>query len=72
MSCAIEAAPTGIKDILVVERGERLGGILPQCIHDGFGVIEVGASLSGPEFKIDLLRFARGAVIEICLEHEYY
>ncbi len=40
----------GIKDILIVEREKHLGGILRQCIHDGFGLTRFGTSLSGPEY----------------------
>ncbi len=36
--------------VLVIEREERLGGILKQCIHDGFGVVRFGEKLSGPEY----------------------
>ena len=37
-------------DILIVEREKTLGGILRQCIHDGFGLTRFGESLSGPEY----------------------
>lgn len=36
--------------VLVIEREARLGGILKQCIHDGFGVVRFGEKLSGPEY----------------------
>lgn len=36
--------------ILLIEREERLGGILKQCVHDGFGVIRFGEKLAGPEY----------------------
>ena len=38
MSAALAAYENGIKDILILERDERLGGILQQCIHNGFGL----------------------------------
>ena len=38
LSAAIEARKQGIQDILVLERSSYLGGILRQCIHNGFGV----------------------------------
>ena len=41
---------SGIRDILIVEREKHLGGILRQCIHDGFGLTQVGVTLSGPEY----------------------
>ena len=40
----------GVKNILLLEREKQLGGILRQCIHDGFGLMRFGASLSGPEY----------------------
>lgn len=40
----------GIRDILIVEREKHLGGILRQCIHDGFGLTRFGRTLSGPEY----------------------
>ena len=39
----------GITDILLAERSEKLGGLLEQCIHDGFGLIKLGKNYSGPE-----------------------
>ena len=38
LSAAVEAKKQGIRDILVLERSPYLGGILRQCIHNGFGV----------------------------------
>ena len=40
----------GVTDILILERERRLGGILNQCIHDGFGLTRFGETLSGPEY----------------------
>ncbi len=37
-------------EALVIEREERMGGILKQCIHDGFGVVSFGERLTGPEY----------------------
>lgn len=50
LSAAISAYESGIKDILIVERGECLGGILQQCIHNGFGLHKMGEELTGPEY----------------------
>ena len=38
LAAAVAAKKKGINDILVIERDERLGGILNQCIHNGFGL----------------------------------
>ncbi len=40
----------GVRDILILEREHFLGGILRQCIHDGFGLTRFGETLSGPEY----------------------
>lgn len=49
LAAAIEADKEGAK-VLLIEREERLGGILKQCIHDGFGLVRFGEKLSGPEY----------------------
>lgn len=50
MSAAIAAYESGERDILVLERDAALGGILQQCIHNGFGLHRFGEELSGPEY----------------------
>lgn len=55
MAAAIQAYNDGIKDILIIEKDHKLGGILNQCIHNGFGLTEFKEELTGPEY---LTRFA--------------
>ena len=50
MSAAISARENGVRDILILEREESLGGILKQCIHNGFGLHKFGEELTGPEY----------------------
>lgn len=50
LSAAIEARKQGIEDIVVLERSPYLGGILRQCIHNGFGVHKYKEDLTGVEF----------------------
>ncbi len=50
MAAAIEARKAGVQDILILERDERLGGILNQCIHNGFGLHTFREELTGPEY----------------------
>lgn len=50
MSAAVEAYNNGIRDILILERDTHLGGILQQCIHNGFGLHKFGEELTGPEY----------------------
>ncbi|HUW41696.1 MAG TPA: FAD-dependent oxidoreductase [Rectinemataceae bacterium] len=49
LAAAAAAADAGAK-VCLVEREERLGGILKQCIHDGFGLARFGEALTGPEY----------------------
>ncbi len=49
LAAAISANKAGSK-VLLIEREARLGGILKQCIHDGFGIVKFGEKLSGPEY----------------------
>lgn len=55
MAAALQARKEGIKDILILEKESSLGGILAQCIHNGFGLTEFKEELTGPEY---LQRFA--------------
>ncbi len=50
MSAAVAAYESGIRDILILERDDSLGGILKQCIHNGFGLHKFGEELTGPEY----------------------
>lgn len=50
MAAAVGAYDSGVKDILIIERSPFLGGILNQCIHNGFGLTEFKEELTGPEF----------------------
>lgn len=50
LAAAIEAKKNGINNILVIERDKELGGILQQCIHNGFGLHEFKEELTGPEY----------------------
>ena len=50
MSAAVSAYERGIRDILILERDDSLGGILQQCIHNGFGLHTFKEELTGPEY----------------------
>jgi len=50
MAAALGAHEAGAERILILERDRRLGGILPQCIHSGFGLHRFKAELTGPEY----------------------
>lgn len=50
LAAAIAAKESGVEDLLVLERDSRLGGILNQCIHNGFGLHTFQEELTGPEY----------------------
>lgn len=50
LAAAIAAREAGIEDVLILERDESLGGILRQCIHNGFGLHTFHEELTGPEY----------------------
>ena len=50
MSAAVAAFDAGIRDIVILERDKSLGGILRQCIHNGFGLHRFKEELTGPEY----------------------
>ena len=50
MAAALSARKQGIKDIIIIEREAQLGGILNQCIHNGFGLHTFKEELTGPEY----------------------
>ena len=59
LAAAKEAWDQGVRDILIIERDRCLGGILNQCIHNGFGLHRFKEELTGPEYAakyMDLLR----------------
>ncbi|MDD4316877.1 MAG: FAD-dependent oxidoreductase, partial [Clostridia bacterium] len=61
IAAAVAADKEGAK-VFLIEREARLGGILKQCIHDGFGLIRFKEKLSGPEYVeryIDMLRLTK-------------
>lgn len=47
MAAALEANRLGAKNVVILERDFALGGILPQCIHDGFGLLTYGKNMTG-------------------------
>ena len=50
LAAAVSAKENGINDILILERDKELGGILNQCIHNGFGLHTFKEELTGPEY----------------------
>ncbi len=50
MAAAVAAYDKGVTDVVILDREEGLGGILRQCIHNGFGLHKLGQELTGPEY----------------------
>ncbi len=55
LAAAIESKRQGVDDILVIERDFELGGILQQCIHNGFGLTHFKRELTGPEYAEEFI-----------------
>lgn len=55
LAAAISAHKNGA-NVLLIEREHKLGGILKQCVHDGFGLIRFGERLTGPEYSGRFIR----------------
>ena len=70
MAAAYAAKKLGAGSVVVLERDERAGGILNQCIHNGFGLIRYKSELSGPEYAAKALDEVKTAEAEIlCSRH---
>ena len=54
LAAAVAARDNGIESILILERDKQLGGILNQCIHNGFGLHTFKEELTGPEYDNSL------------------
>lgn len=67
LAAAYEAYNNGIKKILVLERDKELGGILNQCIHNGFGLHTFKEELTGPEYASRFIEMVKETDIEIKL-----
>ncbi|MEG2541283.1 MAG: FAD-dependent oxidoreductase [Clostridia bacterium] len=63
LAAAESACKSGAK-VAVLEREARLGGILKQCVHDGFGLIRFGEKLAGPEYSERYIDFVRALDIK--------
>ncbi len=68
LGAAIEAKRQGISKILIIERDVEPGGILQQCIHNGFGIHIFNEELTGPEYAQRFINMAREENIEILLD----
>jgi len=67
LAAAIAAKEAGVDDVLVIERDSVPGGILNQCIHNGFGLHTFREELTGPEYAARFLRRAEELGVAIRL-----
>jgi len=65
LAAAVSARDAGSERVLVLERNQELGGILPQCIHSGFGVRVFGSDHTGPEYAQRWVERAAEANVEV-------
>ena len=68
LAAAYEAYNNGIKKILILERDKELGGILNQCIHNGFGLHTFKEELTGPEYAGRFIEMIGDTNVEIKLD----
>ncbi|MDO5106891.1 MAG: FAD-dependent oxidoreductase [Coriobacteriaceae bacterium] len=68
LAAAISARDAGCASILVIERDRELGGILNQCIHNGFGLITFDEELTGPEYAARFEELALSGGIDFMLD----
>ena len=67
LGAALAAREAGLSDVVLLERDFELGGILPQCIHDGFGSIVFDQVLTGPQYAQRYIDRVERAGMEIKL-----
>lgn len=63
LAAALSLYENGVKELLVLERDKELGGILNQCIHNGFGLQRFNEELTGPEYAARYIRMSEAAGI---------
>ena len=68
LAAATAAKKAGAESVVVLERDTRAGGILNQCIHNGFGLHTYKEELSGPEYATRAIREAEECGVEICCD----
>ncbi|WP_291245500.1 FAD-dependent oxidoreductase [Fournierella sp.] len=67
LAAALSARENGAEHVLILERDEELGGILNQCIHNGFGLHHFKEELTGPEYAGRFIQQLEGTGIEVML-----
>lgn len=68
LAAAYSAYTKGLKKIMIVERDKELGGILNQCIHNGFGLHRFKEELTGPEYASRFIKMLEDTNVEVMLD----
>jgi len=68
LAAAIKAKECGAENVTIIERAEAPGGLLDQCIHNGFGLFYFNEDLTGPEFAQRFIEKARDLHVNLALE----
>ena len=68
MAAAVAAYDRGVRDVVILERDAHLGGILQQCIHNGFGLHKLGRELTGPEYAAEFEEMVANRGIRVYYE----
>ncbi len=68
LAAALEAKKEGVDRVLILERDKELGGILNQCIHNGFGLHHFKEELTGPEYAARFIEQVKQTDIEVSLD----
>lgn len=68
LAAAYEAYSNGVEKILIIERDKELGGILNQCIHNGFGLHTFKEELTGPEYAERFIEMIKDTNVEVKLD----
>ena len=68
MAAAVAAYDNGVKDVVILDREEDLGGILRQCIHNGFGLHYFKEELTGPEYAGRFVEMLKETGVDVRLD----
>ena len=68
LAAANSAWQKGLRNILIVERDKELGGILNQCIHNGFGLHRFKEELTGPEYAARFIGMLKETGVDVMLD----
>ncbi len=68
LAAAMAAYKAGVEDILIIERDHQMGGILNQCIHNGFGLHYFKEELTGPEYAGRFIEMVKDTKIKVYLD----